>query len=409
MSTEAASTDEPAPQDTDAEPEPTVPKPEMAEDTAGTTDETNAEDRTEPVADTDAQTTSETETDTPPTAPGAIYASNAETDPTPSPVVRTEQVHVRKGGFWSMVLGGAVAAGLGVYAAPYVLPPDWFTQADDQFETQVEAALSEHDAQLADLGSRLEGFSVPPDLSDEIDGLGETMTALTEQISELETRVAALEDRPAPTGDGTGPSSEDLSALRSSLEEQAAELEAQGDALETLRSDAEARESAARDSALGALRRAALTRVMTALDSGSEYTAALDDLRETGAEVPAALADQADSGVPTQSALTDSFPEAARAALAAARAETDDIAEGVGGFLKNQLGIRSLSPREGDDPDAILSRAEAALAEGRLGDALSEIEALPEGARAALDGWAAEATRRQEALSAAEALADHLN
>jgi hypothetical protein len=81
----------------------------------------------------------------------------------------------------------------------------------------------------------------------------------------------------------------------------------------------------------------------------------------------------------------------------------------VGAFLRAQLGVRSLEPREGDDADAILSRAEAALAEGRLGDALAEIETLPEGARAAMSGWAAEATARRDALAAAEALSAELN
>ena len=49
----------------------------------------------------------------------------------------------------------------------------------------------------------------------------------------------------------------------------------------------------------------------------------------------------------------------------------------------------------------MLSRAEAALAEGRLSDALAEIEALPETARAAMADWAAQARSRADALVAA--------
>jgi hypothetical protein len=77
--------------------------------------------------------------------------------------------------------------------------------------------------------------------------------------------------------------------------------------------------------------------------------------------------------------------------------------------LRAQLGVRSLEPREGDDTDAILSRAEAALAGGRLGDALAEIETLPEAARAATSDWAARATARHDALAAAEELSAQLN
>ena len=79
------------------------------------------------------------------------------------------------------------------------------------------------------------------------------------------------------------------------------------------------------------------------------------------------------------------------------------------GFIRTQLDARSLEPREGDDPDAILSRAEAATQQGRLTDALAEIEALPDVARAELSDWAAQATRRLEAVAAAQQLSEELN
>ncbi|MGB0440740.1 MAG: molybdopterin-binding protein, partial [Paracoccaceae bacterium] len=46
----------------------------------------------------------------------------------------------------------------------------------------------------------------------------------------------------------------------------------------------------------------------------------------------------------------------------------------LGAFLKTQLGARSLEPREGDDPDAVLSRMEAAAREGRFGDVEAEAD-----------------------------------
>lgn len=329
--------------------------------------------------------------------PGAIFVGTQEPEAQTAAVVKTEQVIVRQGGFWSMLLGGVVAAGVGVAAAPYVLPPAWFSPADDG----VAAALTAQNARLAALSSELEGLQSPPDLSDEMQGLSETLTALTGQIADLEGRIGALEDRPTVQSGGGVPAAE-IEDLRAALEAQATEVEA-------LRAAADERQTAERDSALATLRRAALTRVMTALDSGSDFTQALTDLRDSGVEVPDALADQAKTGVITQTALIERFPEAARAALATARAESGDAVAGVGGFLKSQLGIRSLSPQEGDDPDAVLSRAEAALIEGRLSHALTEIETLSEAARRPLSDWVAEATRRQEALAAAEAMAGTLN
>jgi hypothetical protein len=364
--------------------------------------ESNAADATEAPEDTaqsaeaEAPAQAETAEDHAPEVPGALYVGTDAPASDSSAMVKTEQVIVRQGGFWPMLLGGVVAAGVGVAAAPYVLPPAWFAPQ----ESGVEAALADQEARLTALRADLDGMQSPPDLSGELEGLSETLTALTGQITDLEGRIAALESRPAAQGGGVPAA--DLEELRASLAAQAAEVEA-------LRAAADAQEAAARDSAVATLRRAALTQVRTALDTGSDFAPALSELRDTGTEVPEVLAEQAETGVPTEAALIETFPEAARAALAAARAESGDAVAGVGGFLKSQLGIRSLSPQEGDDPDAVLSRAEAALAEGRLSEALTEIETLPEAARAPLEAWVALATRRQEALAAAEALAETVN
>lgn len=374
--------------------EPEASEPERPESIEA--DAPEAPEDTAQSAEAEAPAQAEAADDHATEVPGALYVGTDAPASDSSAMVKTEQVIVRQGGFWSMLLGGVVAAGVGVAAAPYVLPPAWFAPE----ESGVDAALAAQDAKLTALRADLDGVQSPPDLSGELEGLSETLTALTGQITDLEGRIAALESRPAAQSGGVAAA--EIEELRASLAAQAAEVEA-------LRTAADAQETAARDSAVATLRRAALTQVMTALDTGSEYAPALNDLRDTGAEVPEALAEQAETGVPTQSALIETFPEAARAALVAARAESGDAVAGVGGFFKSQLGIRSLSPQEGDDPDAVLSRAEAALADGRLSDTLAEIEALPEAARAPLAAWVALATRRQEALAAAEALAETVN
>jgi len=142
------------------------------------------------------------------------------------------------------------------------------------------------------------------------------------------------------------------------------------------------------------------------MDDGTPFDTAIADLASLGTEAPAALADLAADGAPTLAALESSFPEAARAALSAARSEglADQDSNAFTAFLKNQLDVRSVTPREGDDPDAVLSRAEAALAGGDLDATLAEIGALPEVVRAELSGWTADATARSDALSALAAL-----
>jgi hypothetical protein len=82
---------------------------------------------------------------------------------------------------------------------------------------------------------------------------------------------------------------------------------------------------------------------------------------------------------------------------------------GIAGFFQRQLGARSVQPRKGDDPDAILSRAEAALNDGRLDQTLKELAGLPESAREQMQVWINHAATRQSALQAANELAQSLN
>ena len=115
----------------------------------------------------------------------------------------------------------------------------------------------------------------------------------------------------------------------------------------------------------------------------------------------------AETGVIATAALQESFPDAARAALAAYRADAP-LGDGAGSrltnFLRAQTGARSVTPREGDDPDAVLSRAEAAVRAGAVTDALAEIETLPDVARSPLEDWIGDARARLDAVSAAETL-----
>ena len=337
----------------------------------------------------------------------------------------TREVVVQKVGFIPLLLGGAIAAGLG-----YVLAFFYYGQPGADFEAMISAQtdrISELEAQVASLPTE------QPDLSPiaaRIDDAQSTQTALAErletvssdvaaQISAFDERLNALER--APAEDGTLAETaiasweRELDALREQFVAQEAEMEAltaqaQAD-LEAARAEAQEVEQSAAQAAQAAISRAALSRVQAALDSGSAFDAALADLQSAGTEVPPELAAVAAEGVPAITALRDSFPAAARSALAAARSEglADDGANPLTAFFREQLDVRSVEPREGDDPDAILSRAEAALADDRLTDALAEIEALPEVARAEMSGWIEQATARAAALAAAETIDQSLS
>lgn len=337
-------------------------------------------------------------------AAGDSAGATAADPPSAALVPQPETVIERRGGFWPMILGGAVAAGLGFGAAWYyqygATPRDDLPQALDALRTDLGAQADRIETLAGQVGDLEEGAdgSGQEAAQEELRG---QMSDLAARLDTLQSRLTTLEDRP-PSAGGTS-SDADLTALSQRIEAQAAQIAALTDA-------AEAREAAANASAQATLRRAALTRIQTALDTGSDFEGALSDLEAAGQAVPAELRAIADQGVPTAAQLQDSFPPAARAALAVSR--TDAAADGTGGFwafMGDQLGMRSLEPREGTDPDAVLSRAEAALRDARLTDALAEIDTLPPAAAAEMSDWVARARMRAEALQAAETLAAQLN
>jgi hypothetical protein len=151
--------------------------------------------------------------------------------------------------------------------------------------------------------------------------------------------------------------------------------------------------------------RAALTQILSAMNNGQGFVGPLSDLRATGVKIPAPLIENVE-GVASLADLRADFPPAARNALAVSRGVGNDS---VGGFFRTQLGIRSLEPKDGDDPDAILSRAEAAIEAGDLPAALEEIGTLPPEAQAELATWVAQAETRLTTVDAAHGLMAELN
>jgi hypothetical protein len=349
----------------------------------------------------------------------------AETEtPKAPPEKIVEKTVVKRGGFFTAFLGGIVAAVVGFGAARYVVPEGWpfpGTTGGEDFRTEVLSRLDSQAGQIGGLDSQLGDLraSMPeaPDLSPLEARIEDTASTLGGRIDEISARIDALDARvteiaKAPMEQGLSEAAvaayeQELQSLQDAVAAQRAEVE-------RMVQEATAKEQAAADAARAAQAGAALARVRSALDEGAPFAQALADLRGAlDAPVPEALAAVAQDGVTPLSTLREEFPEAARAALSAARSaqtpQEEDTGSRLTAFFEKQLNVRSVAPREGDDPDAVLSRAEAALRDGRLGDTLSEIAALPEAARAELSGWAASAQARHDAVAAAETLAQSLN
>jgi len=314
----------------------------------------------------------------------------------------------RRGTVLPALVGGILAAALGFAAAWYARGPA---------VPDPSAALAAQEQATAALAARLDALPASPDLSplqteiaairadlvSQTDGLRPTLDALA-------TRVDALERAPAPDGSLSQTAlaawQSDIDTLRGSLADQSARIDA-------LAAEAQARLDATADdiaqisadaaaAADAAARRGALSRVLAALDTGAPFA---DALAEAGIDSPQLTA-LASTGAPSLPALRDGFPDAARAAMVVARDEgLSGESGGLTGFLRNQFEIRSTTPQDGDTPDAILSRAEAALGAGALDEAMAEVATLPEVVRAAMGDWLTQAQTRQAALAEASALA----
>ena len=136
-------------------------------------------------------------------------------------------------------------------------------------------------------------------------------------------------------------------------------------------------------------KRQALAELDAALDQGAPFGSALEVLAGAGVSVPQALSDLAAEGAPSRSALLAAYGPAARAALKADRGaqQTEDLGARLTSFFQSQVGGRSVTRREGDDTDAVLSRIEDELRQNRLGKALAEAQGLSEAAQVPLGTW----------------------
>ncbi len=276
--------------------------------------------------------------------------------------------------------------------------------------TEVQGGVAALDTRLADANDRLSAVERRPltESSEAAqaafaayeDDIAELRAALDAQTQASEALAAQLEEREAAAQAEIDAAAARAAALQAQAEEQA--QIARDQAEEQARIATEQAEARARTAAL----REALVGLDAALEKGTPFETYLGVLSED-AEVPQPLAEAATSGVATLPDLRAAFPDLARDALDASIRETvdDDLTERAVAFLKAQTGFRSLAPRAGDDPDAVLSRAEAALRAGDLGTAVSELSQLPPAGQAVMADWIARAEQRRNVTEAAETLA----
>ena len=274
--------------------------------------------------------------------------------------------------------------------------------------------------QLAQQGAQIkqiEAKPTPKDHTDTLFAMTEAIETLRRDIDQLQAKIEAqmralalrLEEvEKQPLAQSVSPRAieayeRELGQLRSDLaqvvQSASAQIEQTKAKTEKLQKTTDAR---ARTGTITA----ALNAIRAAAKNGAGYQAALSDLiATTDLDLPKALQAHARNGVTQLEDLQDKFTQAARAALKAIRlAEGPQTGENrLLAFLKAQFGVRSLEPQPGTSAESVLSRAQAAVTDGDLKAALSELSALPLLGQDHLQDWIIAAQNR---LAVQDALAE---
>ena len=236
----------------------------------------------------------------------------------------------------------------------------------------------------------------------EIAQVRSNIAALRNNLRALDARVAALQKSPP---------NPDLAAQLGGIEMRLADAErmlsqtADRQALAVLQDRLARVESGSPGemlkSAAATLARANLAR---ATQASASFKPEWEALRAVAPDDPAvgALQPYADSSVPARSAVLGSFPEAARASLAAdAQANSDgNLAARLWARLRGLISVRRVGDVQGDTNEEHLARAQADVDRGDLSGALKEAQAVTGPAAMALEGWRKTAEARNAIDSA---------
>ena len=307
-----------------------------------------------------------------------------------------------------MFLGGLCAGAIGFCIA---ILPDYFN-SNDQLSPPFLDQKEIHDqiTSLAETVSELGNVGPSENFSEELDPLRISLSKLSadikvlsssqeKEITALKERIYLLENRPL-NGEVSASVIQnyerELTQIRAEME--AILIKAAGD-VEQAQGSAAMLEVAAQAISQENVAASALIEIEAAISNGTGYGTLLEELKAIlGLNLPKVLSANAHLGVASLNKLQDEFPKLARVSLQASRREGEGA--GLGAFLKAQLGFRSLFPREGTSPDAVLSRAEASVAAGNLQVALVELIDLPNSGQLVLQDWSERARARLRVLNA---------
>lgn len=281
------------------------------------------------------------------------------------------------------------------------------------------------EAAMAALEEGQSGTITPPDADTPVtppdigvpDGTGATLEAKVDaavrMLSELSGRVDALERGGVAGAPGLAPA--EVTALRQALEDARTRLSAlelatgtalserlsgyatlaAQSALETRVGELERNNSAA--ASRRAARALALLQLVRATEGENPFTRELEllaDINGARDEI-SALSAIAETGAATVETLAGEFDDVAYALIAAERdAAAQDWLDRLWNNMVALVASRAVGDISGEHAEARAARAEMRLGEGRLAEAVAEIDALPENVRKAAEPWLSRARAR---------------
>lgn len=244
------------------------------------------------------------------------------------------------------------------------------TEAEQRLQAKIDAALADSEVASAS-----------------------TLQQMQTEMAELKAKIGALAEAEFGTGD-----SANLQPEMAALAERLGKIES---ALPDL-ADAIGKTAAGTKSAAVAI---AFANLRASVSEGRPFAAELATIGSLspGAGDLGVLPAFADKGIPTLPELARSFETTKDAALAAATPAPDgSILDGLLASAQSLIKIRRVDEAAtGEGSGAVLARAEADLAQGRLAETVKEVETLEGPSRAALSVWLDQARAR---LSADETL-----
>ena len=329
----------------------------------------------------------------------------------PKPVVDDTQ---KSGSPWlAGFVGGAIGLGAAyglAWLGLWPVPPQTPMPADPrlaQFAStipELETVTGTVQDELSTLTSRVGALETS--LAEAPPTTGATDPAMAEQLAALSARLDELAAAPQ-----TGADSEAIAALEADIESLRAEAASANAQLSEARSQIAALTQSADESASADAATIRLPLIFSALesafDTGRAFETELAALRQAMPDtlVPEAVAGRAAAGLPRPEMVAGQLQAALPDMLAGRPANADaGWQDATADWFRGLVAMRPTGAVEGNDPDAIIARLEAAVDRRDFVAAAAELKALPETMQRGATGFAADI----ESLGAAQTFLEQL-